>query len=54
MEATLSQQAKLIDYLQAKVENPPKKKKGVSSLKAACDLGSSTKSHKFYYFKIGV
>ena len=30
LESTLNQQVKLIDYLQAKVENPPKKKKGVS------------------------
>ena len=29
MESTIGQQAKLIDYLQAKVENPDKKKKGV-------------------------
>lgn len=30
MQETMSQQAKLIDYLQTKVENPPKKKRGVS------------------------
>ena len=29
LEQTLGQQTKLIDYLQAKVENPPKKKRGV-------------------------
>jgi FtsZ-binding cell division protein ZapB len=30
LESTIGQQAKLIDFLQAKVENPPKKKRGVS------------------------
>ena len=34
LESQIGQQTKLIMYLQDKVENPPKRKKGVSKLRA--------------------
>ena len=36
----MAQQAKLIDYLQTKVENPPKKKRGVSYCCVLCKVCS--------------
>uniref|UniRef100_A0AAV2M5F4 non-specific serine/threonine protein kinase n=1 Tax=Knipowitschia caucasica TaxID=637954 RepID=A0AAV2M5F4_KNICA len=41
MEGTISQQTKLIDFLQAKMDQPPKKKKGIFGRKRE-DVGTTT------------